>query len=62
MSFFYFLEIFGAIECVKAATDLYSPVSGTVKSVNKILIAKPELINKSPIREGTTLLYHIELP
>ena len=39
-------EDFGAVESVKAASDLISPVSGTVVEVNEILEDKPELINK----------------
>lgn len=37
---------FGAVESVKAASDLYSPVSGTVIEVNNALEDSPELINK----------------
>lgn len=39
-------ELFGAIESTKAASDLYSPVSGTVIEVNDKLEDEPELINK----------------
>ena len=39
-------EEFGAVESVKAASDLYSPVSGTVVEVNEALEETPELINK----------------
>lgn len=37
---------FGAVESVKAASDLISPVSGTVVEVNEALEDSPELINK----------------
>ena len=37
---------FGAVESVKAASDLYSPVSGTVVEVNEALSDQPELINE----------------
>lgn len=37
---------FGAVESVKAASDLISPVSGTVVEVNEALEDKPELINQ----------------
>ena len=37
---------FGAVESVKAASDLYSPVSGTVVEVNEALEDAPELINQ----------------
>ena len=38
-------EEFGAVESVKAASDLYSPVSGKVIEVNEALEDQPELIN-----------------
>lgn len=41
-------EEFGAVESVKAASDLISPVSGTVVEVNESLEDQPELINKDP--------------
>lgn len=39
-------EEFGAVESVKAASDLYSPVSGEVVEVNEALEDSPELINE----------------
>ena len=39
-------EDFGAVESVKAASDLISPVSGTVVEINEALEDNPELINK----------------
>ena len=41
-------EDFGAVESVKAASDLISPVTGTVVEVNEALEDKPELINEDP--------------
>lgn len=41
-------EEFGAVESVKAASDLISPVSGTVVEVNEALEDQPELINQDP--------------
>ena len=41
-------EEFGAIESVKAASDLYSPVSGRVLEINEELIDNPRLINQDP--------------
>jgi glycine cleavage system H protein len=46
---------FGAIESVKAASDLYSPVSGTVAEVNSALNDRPELVNSDPYGEGWML-------
>ena len=39
-------EEFGAVESVKAASDLIAPVSGTVAEVNEALEDEPELLNK----------------
>ena len=39
-------EEFGAVESVKAASDLMSPVSGTVAEVNEALDDQPELVNQ----------------
>jgi glycine cleavage system H protein len=39
-------EEFGAVESVKAASDLISPISGTVVEINEILEDEPEQINK----------------
>lgn len=41
-------EDFGAVESVKAASDLISPVSGTVVEVNEALDDQPELVNQDP--------------
>lgn len=41
-------EEFGAVESVKAASDLIAPVSGTVVEVNEALDDQPELINQDP--------------
>jgi glycine cleavage system H protein len=40
-------EILGSIESVKAASDIYAPVTGTVVSVNTALDTAPELVNES---------------
>ena len=39
---------FADVESVKAVSDIFSPVNGTVKEVNEKIISAPELINKSP--------------
>ena len=41
-------EDFGALESVKASSELYSPVSGEIVAVNAELEDKPELINEDP--------------
>ena len=40
-------KVFGSVESVKAVSDLYSPVSGTVTAVNEELANSPEKINQS---------------
>jgi glycine cleavage system H protein len=40
------------VESVKAASDIYAPVSGTITAVNNALVEKPELINSDPYGEG----------
>jgi glycine cleavage system H protein len=45
-------EEVAVVESVKAASDIYAPISGTVTAVNKALIEKPELINADPYGEG----------
>jgi glycine cleavage system H protein len=40
------------LESTKAAADVYSPISGTIIDVNKALNNNPELVNKSPEKEG----------
>ncbi|HEX6384342.1 MAG TPA: hypothetical protein VF177_06710 [Anaerolineae bacterium] len=45
-------ETFGVVESVKAASDLYMPVSGDVTAVNDALVDNPELINQDPYGEA----------
>ena len=40
------------VESVKAASDVYSPISGEVKEVNSLLEDQPEIINSSPYEDG----------
>ena len=42
-------EEFGAVESRKAASDLYSPVSGEVVEINEELVDNPKLINNNPL-------------
>ena len=41
-------EVFGTIESVKAVSELFAPMSGTVTEVNSALTEKPETVNKDP--------------
>lgn len=53
ISYFYFLtDEFGALESVKAASELYSPLTGEVVEVNALLADKPGLVNKSCYKDG----------
>jgi glycine cleavage system H protein len=45
-------EAIGAVESVKAVSDMYSPVGGKVVEVNDGLLDSPELINEDPYGEG----------
>ena len=40
------------VESVKAASDVYSPVSGEITEINEVLNDNPEIINASPYDEG----------
>ncbi len=45
-------EEIGVVESVKAASDIYAPVSGEVIAVNEALEESPEVINESPYDDG----------
>jgi glycine cleavage system H protein len=45
-------ESFGVVESVKAASDVYVPVSGEVTEINEALLDAPETINNDPYGEG----------
>jgi len=51
--------VVAVVESVKAASDIYSPVSGEVTEVNADLVKKPELVNQDPY--GAAWLYKIKL-
>lgn len=42
----------GVVESVKAASDIYTPVTGTVVAINETLEDAPELVNKDPYHDG----------
>ena len=46
------MKSMGTVESIKAVSEVYSPVSGTVTNVNGQLDSHPELVNKSPYGEG----------
>ena len=51
-------KTFGSVESVKAVSDLYSPVSGTVTEINETLTSAPETINSDA---NTTWILKLEL-
>jgi glycine cleavage system H protein len=50
------------VESVKAASDIYAPVKGTVVEVNKALEANPALINTDPFGEGWIFVLKMDSP
>jgi glycine cleavage system H protein len=53
---------FGVVESVKAVSDLYAPIGGTVTETNGELAARPELVNSDPYGEGWMLRVRIADP
>ncbi len=51
-----FMQPFGVIESVKAVSDLYAPVSGSVVEVNTTLADTPEVVNSDPYGKGWIIL------
>lgn len=45
-------DVFGTIEAVKAVSELYSPLTGTVTEVNQALESDPALVNRDPYGDG----------
>jgi glycine cleavage system H protein len=45
-------KAFGVVESVKAVSDVYAPLSGTIEEINEDLIEAPEIINTSPYEDG----------
>lgn len=54
--------VFGVVESVKAASDLYAPVAFTVTEVNSALEAAPETLNRSPYEDGWMLKVRPAVP
>jgi len=55
-------DAFGMVESVKAAADLYMPVSGTLTEVNEALSETPELVNMEPYTSAWIIKYQITDP
>jgi glycine cleavage system H protein len=45
-------KAFGVVESVKAVSDVYAPLTGTIEEINDDLIDAPEIINTSPYEDG----------
>lgn len=56
------MDVFGTVEAVKAVSDLYCPVSGTVVEVNGALDADPSLVNSDPYGEGWMIKLRVAKP
>jgi glycine cleavage system H protein len=55
-------EPIAVVESVKAASDIYAPVKGTVVEANKALEADPGLINREPYGQGWIFVLKLENP
>jgi glycine cleavage system H protein len=55
-------EAIAVVESVKAASDIYAPVKGTIIEVNKALEADPGLLNREPFGEGWIFVLKIDNP
>ncbi|EMD42216.1 hypothetical protein CERSUDRAFT_110747 [Gelatoporia subvermispora B] len=55
-------ESIGALESVKATSEIYSPVSGTIEEVNEALSDRPGLINQSSEKDGWVCKIKVDNP
>ena len=55
-------DSFGTIEAVKAVSDLYAPVSGSIVALNSELEKTPEIVNKDPYGKGWMVKIKISSP
>jgi glycine cleavage system H protein len=53
---------FGSVESVKAASELYMPMSGEIIAINEALDEEPELVNSAPFGEGWMLRIRLADP
>jgi glycine cleavage system H protein len=53
---------YGTVESVKAASDLYLPLSGAITAVNEALSSTPEVVNKEPYGGGWMIRFTIAAP
>jgi len=55
-------EAFGTVESVKAASDMYMPISGKITAVNEALVDTPELVNSDPYGKAWVVKFEITDP
>ena len=55
-------EPFGSVESVKAVSEVYMPVTGTVVEVNESLNESPEQVNEDPYTDGWMIVIEMENP
>jgi len=53
---------FGVVESVKAVSDIYAPVSGTILDVNEDLAESPEAVNEDPYGDGWLIKVRVSDP
>src|SRR5216110_690956 len=56
------MDVFGTIEAVKAVSELYAPLAGTVTAVNPALEGDPALVNRDPYGEGWMIKLRVKNP
>lgn len=56
------MQVFGTIEAVKAVSELYCPVAGSVTEVNGALDKDPALVNRDPYGEGWMIKLRVKDP
>lgn len=55
-------EAFGTVESVKAVSEIFAPVSGTVREINEALASSPELINQDPHHKAWLIKVDLHQP
>ena len=55
-------DVFGTIEAVKAVSELYSPVAGTIVEANKALEQDPAVVNRDPYGKGWMIKVKLKNP
>jgi len=53
-------EVFGTIEAVKTVSDMFMPITGTVKEFNEELETNPEIVNEDPYGKGWMIKIEFE--